>query len=137
MPTDHPDQLFAEFCESDTKLWIRFVPALPMQAAYYYDAHFGGGVLHRYLLHLTWSGSERELCRISLEIGSHTLSQGALIFNASSASRQICLDPLACDYPARWPSRADSLVRKTHEIVERCRERYGPPPVSAASRWIQ
>ena len=126
--------LFAHFLESDSKLWIRFVPALPLQAAYYYDAHFAGGVLHRFLLHLTSSATtEQRSCRIALEVGSHSPSRVGLVFDVTSIRRDIALDSKGASFAdANWPTLGDPLVRKSHEIVLRCRSRFGPAPTTAA-----
>lgn len=124
------DQLLSHFLESNAKHWVRFVPALPLQAAYYYDAHFGRGVLHRYLLHLTKQGST---CRIALEIGSHTWSRGGLIFDVSSTAREIALDVHGLDFAgARWFSLEDPFVRKAHEIVLDRRSVFGLAPTAWA-----
>lgn len=108
------------------------MPALPLEAAYYYDARFGGGLLHRYLLHLTTSESQRS-CRIALEIGSHTPTLGGLILDVTSTRREIALDSAGLDpAEAKWPDLDDPLMRKAHEIVLHCKHRFGPPPTTAA-----
>jgi len=133
-PVHEKTQLLAHFLESETRIWVRFVPAVPLDAAYYYDAHFGGGVLHRYLLHLTTSEStEQRSCRIALEIGSHTPSQGGLILDVTSTRRDIAIDASGSDLAdANWPTLEDPLVRKAYEIVQRCKHRFGPPPSTGA-----
>ena len=115
MPSRYRRELLLEhFLKSETCHWVRFVPALPLQAAYYHDAHVGGGVLHRYLLHLTQlSGT----CQLVLEVGSHTTSQGGLIFDATSFSREVALEPLHLNFAeAAWPAPGDALVGKAHNI---------------------
>lgn len=137
MPSFHERTLlFAHFLESDTKLWVRFVPALPLQAAYYYDVHAADGGLHRFLLHLTNQGdTERPSCRLALEIGSHTPSRVGLIFDVTSTVREVAVDPRRCDFAdAKWPTLDDPFARKAHNIVVACRDRYGPPPAGAAIR---
>lgn len=127
--------LFSQFLKSDPKLWVRFAPALPMQAAYYYDAHVKGAVLHRFLLHLTKYGDARQCsCHIALEIGSHTPSRGGLILDVASTARGgIALDSPGLDFAdARWAALKDPLVRKARDIVVACRDIYGPPPGAAS-----
>lgn len=132
MPPIHERTLLlARFLKSDPELWVRFVSALPMQATYHYDAHVKGGVLHRYLLHLTKCGDTgQSSCRIALEIGSHTPSRGSLILDVASTARNgVALDSAGLDFAdARWPALNDPLIRKAREIVVACRNRYGPPP---------
>lgn len=53
-----------------------------------------------------------------------TRSQGWLIFDATSTSREIALEPLGLGFAdAEWPALdGDPLVRKAHEIVVSCRD---------------
>lgn len=135
MPSFHErTALFAHFLESDTKLWVRFVPALPLQAAYYYDAHVEDGGLHRFLLHLTKrEDAERRSCRLALEIGSHIPSRGGLIFDVTSTACEVAVDASGCDFSdAKWPMLDDPFTRKAHNIVVMCRDRYGPAPGGAS-----
>ncbi len=122
--------LFAEFIASDTRHWIRFVPALPAQAAYYYDAHLGGGILHRFLLHLTKQGSPHQpSCRVVLEVGSHASSERGLMFDVASTAREIPIELSGLSFAAaKWPARMDLLVRKAQRIAVTCADKYGPPP---------
>lgn len=127
--------LFAQFLRSDTKHWIRFVPALPFRAAYYYDFHDKyAGVLHRFVLELTKQQSEvRSLCLVELGIASHTpIRGGGLALDVASTSREIPIELPDINFAAaKWPTLEDPLVRKAHQIVVTCIDRYGPSPTTA------
>lgn len=122
--------LFAQFLTSDTKHWVRFVPALPLRAAYYYDAPGGDSVLHRFLLELTkQERSARCLCHLELGIASHTIVRGGLALDVASTSREVPIELPDVNFAAaKWPALKDPLVRKAHKIVVACLDRYGPPP---------
>lgn len=78
-------------------------------------------------MHLTKSGGS---CRLALEIGSHTRTQGGLIFDAISTSPEVALEASGLEFAdAEWPALDDPLVRKAHGIVLRCRDQFGYSPV--------
>lgn len=126
--------LFAQFLRSDTKHWIRFVPALPFRAAYYYDLHEGAaGVLHRFVLELTRLESKVCCsCLVELGIASHTMVRGSLALDVASTSREVDIELRDMNFAAaKWPTLKDPLVRKAHQIVLTCPDRYGPAPTTS------
>lgn len=122
--------LFAQFLASDAQNWIRFVPALPFQAAYYCDILGGRGVLHRFLLQLTAQGSKQQRrCRVALEVGSHTTTPGGLILDVISTAREVPMEISGLNFAgAKWPAIQDPLVRKAREIALTASGRFGPLP---------
>lgn len=132
MPAVHEKSLlFALFLAADAQNWIRFVPALPFQAAYYCDIHGGRGVLHRFLLQLTARGSKQQRrCRVALEVGSHTTTAGGgLILDVISTAREVPIEMSGLNFAgAKWPAIQDPLVRKAREIALTASGRFGPLP---------
>jgi hypothetical protein len=120
--------LFAQFLDSSTKHWVRFLPALPLQAAYYWDATVGNDVLHRFLLHLTKHRSGTQtFCRISLAIGSHTRSDGGLLLEVTSTERDVEIEMSCLNFAdAKWAKLNDPVVRKARSIAVACSDALRP-----------
>lgn len=75
---------------------------------------------------------------VGLEIGSHTWSDGGLIFDVSSSAREIALDVHGLDFAdARWSSLEEPFIRKAHEIVLSCRNTFGVAPTAPVGRFVR
>lgn len=91
------------------------------------------GVLHRFVLELTRLESKAHCtCLVELGIASHTTVRGGLTLDVASTSREVVIGLPDLNFAAaKWPTLKDPLVRKAHQIVLTCTNRYGPPPTTA------
>ena len=118
-------QLFPRFLRTEPSHWVRLIPPPSLLAGYYYDLQMpDSGALYRFLLHLAACESDERSCRLTLEVGEMPRGVDSHVFNASSTSSVLHLEPSGFDEDANWPELDDPFVAKARQIVISCRTRY-------------